>query len=136
VITVDCCNGDEQMSAFHAVFAEEVSLPAEAAILGTLVQVLDFDIREDGTEPTAHCRRGAVQQELDVAPGLQRDAAQQVADQALGSWTPSFPFRSQDGPEDDSAVPSDDRNKQLTSEDVYALGGTRTPNLLISRSDG
>jgi len=66
-----------------------------------------------------------------VAPGLQRAAAQQVADQALGSWTPSFPFRSQSGPEDDSTARSDDRNKPLTWEDVCALGGTRTPNLLI-----
>jgi len=47
-----------------------------------------------------------------VAPALQRDAAQQIADQALGSWTPSsFPCCSQDGPEDDSAACSEDRKQ-------------------------
>jgi len=66
-----------------------------------------------------------------VAPALQRDAAQQVADQALGSWKPSFPFRSQQDPGDDSAACPEDQNKPLTREDVCALGGTRTPNLLI-----
>ena len=66
-----------------------------------------------------------------VAPALQRDAAQQVADQALGSWTPSFPFRSQNGQENNATAGSEDTNKPLTCEDVCALGGTRTPNLLI-----
>jgi hypothetical protein len=37
-----------------------------------------------------------------VAPGLQRDAAKQIADQALGSWRPAFRKRSQTDPTDES----------------------------------
>lgn len=64
VIRVDCYNEDEQMTAFHTVLTEEVALPTEAGTVGMSVQVLDFDIREGGSELTARCRRGAAEQEL------------------------------------------------------------------------
>jgi hypothetical protein len=67
LITVDCYNDEERVSAFLQVFQDEVALPVDAALVGSTVQVIDFDIREDGREVTAHCRRGAAQQEILLA---------------------------------------------------------------------
>lgn len=66
-ITVDCYDDEEQMTAFHAVFSDEVEFPAPAAVLGIAVEVLGFDVREDGRELVARCRRpGSVSQEVSL----------------------------------------------------------------------
>lgn len=67
VFTVDCCNADEQMTAFHTVFTEEVPLPTEVSLVGIPVQVVGFDIRENGIELIARCCREGDQQELSLA---------------------------------------------------------------------
>ena len=78
-ITVDSYDVDEQMTAFHAVFTNEVSLPAEATIVGVSVQVLDVDIRASGSELTAHCRHGADHQEPSLADLV-------FPPQTVGAW--------------------------------------------------
>jgi len=63
VITVDCHDVDEQITAFHSVFTNEVTEPTWATIVGVPVLVLDADIRDTGTELTAHCRHNGDQQD-------------------------------------------------------------------------
>lgn len=64
VITVDCHDVDEQITAFHSAFTNEVTEPTWATIVGVRVLVLDADIRDTGTELTAHCRHNGDQQEI------------------------------------------------------------------------
>ncbi len=64
VITVDCYNPSEQITAFYEVFAAEVPLPTTAAVLGATVRVIGIDIAERGEELTARCQRGEVVQDL------------------------------------------------------------------------
>ena len=40
VITVDCYNASEQMTAFYEVFAEEVTLPTTATVVSATVRVV------------------------------------------------------------------------------------------------
>jgi hypothetical protein len=64
VITVDCYNLAEQVTAFYATFNEEVPLPTTATVLGATIHVVGIDIAEHGEEVTARCRRGDVVQDL------------------------------------------------------------------------
>lgn len=64
VITVDCYNLAEQVTAFYETFTEEVPLPTTASVVGTTVQVVGIDIAEHGEELIARCHRGAVVQDL------------------------------------------------------------------------
>ena len=64
VITVDCYNPAEQVTAFYETFAEEVPLPTTASVVGTTIQVVGIDIAEHGEELIARCRRGDVVQDL------------------------------------------------------------------------
>ena len=57
VITVDCHNSSEQMTAFYEVFAQEVTLPTTATVVSATVRVLGIDIAEHGEELTARCQR-------------------------------------------------------------------------------
>lgn len=67
-ITVDCYDEEEQMAAFHSVFSDEVALPTPTALLGIAVEVLGFDLRENGRELVALCRRpGSVEQQVSLA---------------------------------------------------------------------
>jgi hypothetical protein len=63
-----------------------------------------------------------------VAPGLQRDAANEIATQALGSWRPAFPNRSQTGVEKTFEGKPEEASSQVSGG---APEGIRTPNLLI-----
>ena len=58
VITVDCYNPSEQMTAFYEVFAEEVPLPTTATVVGATVRVVGIDIAEHDEELAARCQRG------------------------------------------------------------------------------
>ena len=40
VITVDCYNASEQMTAFYEVFAQEVTLPTTATVVSATVRVV------------------------------------------------------------------------------------------------
>ena len=62
VITVDCYNASEQMTAFYEVFAAEVPLPTTATVVGATVRVLGIDIAEQ--ELTASCQRAEVASDL------------------------------------------------------------------------
>ena len=62
VITVDCYNASEQMTAFYEVFAAEVPLPTTATVSGATVRVVGIDVAEQ--ELTAHCQRAEVVQDL------------------------------------------------------------------------
>jgi len=64
VITVDCYNIAEQVTAFYETLAEEVPLPTTATVVGTTIDVVGIDIAEHGEELTARCRRGDVVQDL------------------------------------------------------------------------
>ncbi|MGB8021083.1 MAG: hypothetical protein WCF04_07650 [Candidatus Nanopelagicales bacterium] len=64
VISVDCYNAGEQMTAFYEVFAEEVPLPTTATVVGVTVWVVGIDVAEHGQELTARCQRGEVVQDL------------------------------------------------------------------------
>ena len=64
VITVDCYNVSEQMTAFYEVFAQEVTLPTTATVVSATVRVLGIDIAEQGEELTARCQRAKVVQDL------------------------------------------------------------------------
>ena len=64
VITVDCSNASEQVTAFYEVFGEEVPLPTTATVVGTAVRVVGIDMAEDGQELTARCQRAEVVQDL------------------------------------------------------------------------
>jgi len=64
VITVDCSNASEQMTAFYEVFAQEVPLPITARVVGASVGVVGIDIAEHGEELTACCQRAEVVQGL------------------------------------------------------------------------
>ena len=64
VITVDCYNLAEQVTAFYETFAEEVPLPTTATVVGTTIEVVGIDIAEHGEELTARCKRGDVVQDL------------------------------------------------------------------------
>jgi hypothetical protein len=64
VITVDCNNASEQMTAFYEVFAEEVPLPTTATVVGATVGVFGIDIAEHGEELTARCQRAEVASDL------------------------------------------------------------------------
>lgn len=67
VITVDCYNPSEQMTAFYEVFAEQVPLPTTATVVGATVRVVGIDIAEHGQELTARCQHGEVVQDLQLA---------------------------------------------------------------------
>ena len=62
VITVDCYNLAEQVTAFYETFAEAVPLPT--TVVGATMRVLGIDIAEHGEEITARCQRGDVVQDL------------------------------------------------------------------------
>lgn len=64
VITVDCDNASEQMTAFCEVFAAEVPFPTTATVVGATVRVVGVDLAEDGEELTARCQRAVVVQDL------------------------------------------------------------------------
>ncbi len=65
VITVDCYNLAEQVTAFYEAFAEAVPLPT--TVVGATVRVLGIDIAEHGEELTARCQRGDVVQDLQLS---------------------------------------------------------------------
>ena len=65
VITVDCGNRAEQVTAFYEVFAEMLPLPA--SMLGATLRVLGIDIAEHGQELTARCQREDAVQELHLS---------------------------------------------------------------------
>lgn len=65
-ITVDAYDVAEQMTAFHSVFNEAAAGPTWATIVGVPVLVLDVDVRDTGTELTAHCRHDGDQQEISL----------------------------------------------------------------------
>lgn len=67
VITVDCYNPSEEMTAFYEVFAEEVALPTTATVVGATVRVVAIDIAEDDEELAARCQRGDVVQNLQLS---------------------------------------------------------------------
>ena len=67
VITVDCYNPAEQVTAFYEVFAEEVALPTTATVVGAAVQVIAIDISEHAEDLTARCRRNDVVQDLSLS---------------------------------------------------------------------
>jgi hypothetical protein len=64
VITLDCYNASEQMTAFDEVSGEEVPLPTTATVVGTAVRLVGIDMAEDGQELTARCQRAEVVQDL------------------------------------------------------------------------
>ena len=64
VITMDCYNLAEQVTAFYETFAEEVPLPTTATVIGTTVEVVGIDIADHGEVLTARCHRGDVVQDL------------------------------------------------------------------------
>lgn len=66
-ITVDAYGREEQITAFHSAFTDEVSLPVDIELVGVGVQVVAFDIREDDNELTALVRRDGVEQQLGLA---------------------------------------------------------------------
>jgi len=67
VITVDCYNLAEQVTAFYETFAEEVPLPITATVIGTTVEVVGIDIAEHGGMLTARCNCGDVVQDLHLS---------------------------------------------------------------------
>jgi len=67
VITTDCYNLAEQVTAFYEVFAEEVPLPTTATVIGTTVEVVCIDIADHGEVLTARCHRGDVVQDLHLS---------------------------------------------------------------------
>jgi len=62
LITVDCENLAEQVTAFYETFAEAV--PVSATLLGLTIRVSCIGIAEHGEELTARCRREGVAQDL------------------------------------------------------------------------
>lgn len=64
VITVDCYNDDEAVTAFLTVFEEEVAVPALATVMGMPVEVLAYDCQGDPPEMMARCRSGTAAQWL------------------------------------------------------------------------
>ena len=62
VITLDCYNASEQMTAFYEVFAAEVQLPTTATVAGATVGVVGIDVAEQ--ELTARCQRAEVVADL------------------------------------------------------------------------
>ena len=64
VVTTDCYNLAEQVTAFYETFAEEVPLPTAATVIGTIVEVVGIDIADHGEALTARCHRGDVVQDL------------------------------------------------------------------------
>lgn len=74
VITIDCYNLAEEVTAFYETFTHEVPLPTTATVLGTTIDVVGIGIAEHGEHLTARChRREAVQDlhlsDLVFAPG-------------------------------------------------------------------
>ena len=67
VITVDCYNHSEQVTAFYEVFVEEVPLPITVIGNGATVRVVGIAIAEHGEDLTARCQRGEVVQDLRFA---------------------------------------------------------------------
>ena len=67
VITVDCYNLAEQVTAFYEAFAEEVPLPTTATVVGTTIKVVGVGIAEHGEELTARCHRRVVVQDLHLS---------------------------------------------------------------------
>ena len=67
VTTVDCYNLAEQVTAFYETFAEEVTLPTTATVVGTTIEVVGIDTTEHGEELTARCHRGDVVQDLHLS---------------------------------------------------------------------
>ena len=65
-ITVDAYDVTEQMTTFHSVFHEAATGPTWATIVGVPVLVLDVDVRDTGTELTAHCRHDGDEQEISL----------------------------------------------------------------------
>lgn len=64
VITVDCYNPSEQMTAFYEVFAVEVPLPTTATVVGATVRVVGIDIAQHDQGLAARCQHGDVMQDL------------------------------------------------------------------------
>lgn len=64
VITMDCYNLAEQVTAFYETFAEEVPLPITATVIGIPVEVVGIDIGDHGEVLIARCNRGEVVQDL------------------------------------------------------------------------
>lgn len=64
LITTDCDNLAEEVTAFYEVFAEEVPLPCPATVIGATVEVARVDIAGHGEALTARCRRDDVVQDL------------------------------------------------------------------------
>lgn len=48
VITVDCYNLAEQVTAFYETFTEEVGFPTTATVVGTTIHVVGIDVAEYG----------------------------------------------------------------------------------------
>jgi hypothetical protein len=67
VITMDCYNLAEQVTAFYETFAEEVPLPTTATVIGTTVELVGIDIADHGEVLTARCHRGDVVQDLHLS---------------------------------------------------------------------
>ena len=67
VITVDCYNRSEQMTAFYEVFAEEVPLPTTTTVLGATVRVVGIDIAKHDEELAARCQRGDAAADLQLS---------------------------------------------------------------------
>jgi hypothetical protein len=67
MIIVDASDDDEQLSAFVTVFEDEVTLPAEASLLGSPVTVLEFDHAEMLRGPFVRCRSAHGEGEIALA---------------------------------------------------------------------
>ena len=72
VITMDCYNLAEQVTAFYETFAEEVPVPTTATVIGTTVEVVGIDIADHGEVLTARCHRGDVVQDLHLSDAIER----------------------------------------------------------------
>lgn len=67
VITVDCYNLAEQVTAFYETFTEEVGFPTTATVVGTTIHVVGIDVAEYGEELIARCHRGDAVQDLQLS---------------------------------------------------------------------
>lgn len=67
VITIDCYNITEDVTAFYEAFTQDVPLPTTATVLGTTIDVVGIDIAEHGDHLIARCHRGAAAQDLHLS---------------------------------------------------------------------
>ena len=67
VITLDCYNLAEQVTAFYETFTEDVPLPTTATVVGATIQVVAIDIAEYGEGLSARCQRGDAVQDLQLS---------------------------------------------------------------------